>query len=293
MRTYLDCFACFFRQALETSRIAGMDVKKQKQILDEVAKLIPTFSLEVVPPYISRIIYNLIKEQTKDKDPYKKIKEKSNKLILDIYDNLKNKIKKAKDPLLMAVELSIIGNIIDYGAKNHLNVKEEINSIVKGEYKFIKNKNSKFFNYKKFKDILEKAKTVIYLADNTGEIVFDKLLIEQIKSQYKNKEIIYVVREKAIINDVLFEDAIMCGIDKIVKVMKSGCDAPGTLLSLCSKEFLDIYNKADMVISKGQGNFEALSNENKMIFFLFIAKCNVVAQHVGCNIRDIILKSSI
>ena len=108
-------------------------------------------------------------------------------------------------------------------------------------------------------------------------------------SFHETKNIIYVVKEKPVINDALIEDALACGIDKSAQVMSSGSDAPGTILSLCSKDFLRIYKKADMVISKGQGNFEALSGAKRQVFFLFMAKCPVIAQEIGCGLGDIIL----
>ena len=117
-------------------------------------------------------------------------------------------------------------------------------------------------------------------------------MIEEIKRSYKKKRIYYAVKEKPIINDALAEDAKACGIDKVAEVISSGLDLPGTALSLCSKKFLKIYRKAGMIISKGQGNFEALSDKKKQIFFLFMAKCPVVAKDVGCKLGDIILVSN-
>ena len=114
-------------------------------------------------------------------------------------------------------------------------------------------------------------------------------MIEEIRAIYKNKRIIYAVKEKPVINDALSEDVKVCRIDKIAEIVSTGLDSPGTILSLCSKNFLEIYEKADMVISKGQGNFEALSEAKRSIFFLFMAKCPMVAKELECNIGDIVL----
>jgi len=173
--------------------------------------------------------------------------------------------------------------------KNSLNVDTELKRILNEENKAIKEEGKSIFDYKSFRRTLNNAKTVLYLADNAGETVFDRILIEEIKSTDKNKEITYAVKEKPIINDALTEDALTCGIDKVAKVISSGSDAPGTILSLCSKTFLNMYKKADMVISKGQGNFEALSATKRRIFFLFMAKCSVIAENVGCEIGNVIL----
>ncbi len=238
---------------------------------------------------MGRIIYGLVREITSQNDPYKKIKDKSNKLALKLYDRLKHKVSRSDDRLLTAVELAIAGNIIDYGVKNSLDVNKELNKILNEEKKTLKKEDSTLFKFRHFKEALSKTGNILYLADNAGETVFDRLLIEEIKRIDRNKKVIYAVKEKPIINDALVEDAYICGIDKIAKVISCGSDAPGTVLSLCSKDFLKVYKEADMIISKGQGNFEALSQEKRPIFFLFMAKCPVVAKDVGCNLGDVIL----
>ena len=289
MRTYLDCIPCFFKQALEAARLAGASPRTQKRILNRLGGTLSKLSLDSSPPEMGRIIYGLVNKMTHMKDPYKKIKAKSNALALKLYDKLKNKVRHSGDRLLTALSLAIAGNIIDYGVKNSLDVKKELKRILSEESKAIKEENRKLFNYPEFKRALRKARTVLYLGDNAGETVFDRILIEEIKNLYKGKRIIYAVKEKPIINDALVEDAEKCGIGKTAEIISSGLDIPGTVLSLCSKKFLKIFKNTDMVISKGQGNFEALSYAKKPIFFLFMAKCPVVAMHVGCNVGDVIL----
>ena len=289
MRTYLDCVPCFFKQALEAGKIAGASKAKQKIILDKLAKDFPKFSLSSSPPELGRTIYGIVTEVTGERDPFAKIKAKSNRLALKIYKKLKNKVAHSSDRLLMAAELAIAGNIIDYGVKNSLNVNTELVKILAKEHRSITQESKVTFDYKSFKHALKRSGTILYLGDNAGETVFDRVLIEEIKSIDKAKDVTYVVKKNPVINDALMEDAIVCGIDKLAKIVSSGSDAPGTVLSLCSKGFLGLYNKADMVISKGQGNFEALSGSKRPVFFLFMAKCPVVAQHVGCKVGDIIL----
>jgi len=290
MKTYLDCVPCFFRQAIEAARIAGAGRETQKKIVDELAKELRGFSLASCPPLMGRAIYSLVRRITGKADPYVDIKKQSNKLALGIYDKLKKKVARANDRLLMAVELAIAGNIIDYGIDNSLNIDKEIKKIISEENKAIRKESRANFDYPQFKRAVEKAKNILYIGDNAGEIVFDRVLIEEIKKLDKDKKIIYAVKQSPIINDVLMQDARDCGIDKIAEVISSGADAPGTIPELCSKEFLKIYKQADMVISKGQGNFEALSSRPpEPTFFLFMAKCPVVARDIGCNQRDIIL----
>jgi len=288
MRTYLDCIPCFYRQALETARLAGANEIVIKKIIDELSKLIPDFPLEASPPEMGRTIYALLRKITGVKDSFKEIKENSNKFALNLYPELKRKINNSEDRLLTAVKLSIAGNVIDYGVKNSINVEEEINKIFNEDFKSDNDNNKTIFKYQEFKEILSKVKHIIYLADNAGEVVFDRLLIEELTEKL-GKQVIYVVRDKPVINDALIEDAIFCGINKVAKVISSGSDAPGTILKHCSSEFIELYQNAELIISKGQGNYESLSEENKPIFFLFRAKCPVIAKDVGCKVGDMVL----
>ena len=291
MRTYLDCIPCFYRQALDAARIAGTDEIKQKQIVDKISQLIPDFPLEASPPEMGREIYSLVGKISGVKDPFKEIKENSNKFALKLYPELKQEINNSEDRLLTAVKLSIIGNIIDYGAKNSLDVPKEIDYLFQGNFIINNENNSTTFKYKQFKKALNKVNNIIYLADNAGEVVFDRLLIEELVEEL-GKEVIYVVKGKPIINDALIEDALFCGINKASKITSSGSDAPGTILKYCSPEFMELYQEAELIISKGQGNYESLSEEDKSIFFLFRAKCPVIAKDVGCKVGDMILISS-
>ncbi|MFO8053116.1 MAG: ARMT1-like domain-containing protein [Candidatus Omnitrophota bacterium] len=290
MKTYLDCIPCFFKQALDAARLAGADEVIQRKVLLNLSKELENFSLDSCPPQMGKFIYNKVREVTQENDPYKKIKEKSNKLALSFYPQLKEKATAAKDSLLFSLELAIAGNIIDYGVKHSLDIDKELDNILAKENEAIRHESKAIFNYPEFKNKLAESGNILYLGDNAGEVVFDRILIEQIKEDYPKKDIFYVVKEKPIINDALAEDAFMCEIDNYAKIISSGCDSPGTILSICSKDFLERFKSADMVISKGQGNFEALYKKSmRPVFFLFMAKCPVVAKDIGCKIKDIIL----
>jgi len=278
MRTYLDCIPCFFRQGLEAIRMVTKNEEKQRKVLLEIAKALPELPVNSTPPEMGRIIHKIVRQLANSPDPYREIKTEHNRIALQIYPALKDKVEKAKDKLLMAIKIATAGNVIDLGAKGKVNIKEEIEEILR--------QNFSIFDYEKFKDKLKKTDKILYIADNSGEIVFDRILIENL-----GKEVIYAVREKPIINDATIEDALFCGIDKVAKVISSGSDAPGTIISECSKNFLSYYEKAKLIISKGQGNYETLSEEKKPIFFLLKAKCPVIARDIGCEPGDIILKA--
>ncbi|MBN1621025.1 MAG: DUF89 family protein [Endomicrobiales bacterium] len=293
MKTYLECIPCFFNQAIEAGKITGASRKTQKLIVNEVAKALTKFPLSSTPPEMGRIVYSIVRKISKNKDPYAKLKIKSNILALKIYKQLKNRVMHSKDRLLTAIELAIAGNIIDYGVKGTLDLEKELSLILNEENKTIKKESKKYFNISSFKKALKKAKNILYVGDNAGEIVFDRVLIEEIKKIYPDKEIIYAVRGNPIINDVLFKDAVMCKIDKYARIISTGLDAPGVILHLCSDNFKKSFRNAGLIISKGQGNFESLTQVKGIIFYLFMVKCNTVANHLGCNIRDIILLKSL
>lgn len=279
MKTYLDCISCFFRQALEAARMVTQDEVKQRKVLNEIAKVIPQFPLNSTPPEMSITINKIIHQFTDSSDPYKKVKDKCNKIALKLYPELKERVRKANDPLLMAIKIAIAGNVIDFGVPGKFNIEKDIKSTLQQDFAIL--------NYTKFKKVLEKTDEVLYIADNAGEVVFDRVLIEQI-----NKKTIYVTRGGPVLNDATIDDALFCGIDRIAKAISSGCAAPGTIIPYCSDEFLNYYNKAKLIIAKGQGNYETLSEEKKPIFFLLKAKCPVIARNLGCRVGDIILKTN-
>ncbi|PIV64133.1 MAG: hypothetical protein COS11_03795, partial [bacterium (Candidatus Ratteibacteria) CG01_land_8_20_14_3_00_40_19] len=272
---YLDCIPCFFRQALSASREADADEILQKRVLDEISREIPKISYSLSPAYMSRIVYRAIRKITGVVDPFKKEKVKSNKLALKLYPQLKERIRRAKEPLEEATKLAILGNTIDFGIGDSFNLEKELNS----------EGNFPIFDYEEFKKFLKKNTKILYIADNCGETVFDRLLIEEM-----GKGVIYAVRSAPIINDATIEDAKFCGIDKIAKLIPSGSPISGTPLELCSQEFLSFFNQSSFIISKGQGNFETLSEANRPIFFLLKAKCSIVARELNCKIGDMILK---
>ncbi len=290
MKTYLECIPCFFKQGLNISKVWGIDEKKRKEIIDKIAIVVPSFPLTSSSPEMGKIIQDIITEVLGNNDPYERVKKESNKIGLSIYDKLKEKIDSSQDKLLTGIELSIAGNIIDYGANHNLCIDSEISKILNKKSGFSCSKN---FQYEAFKEKLESSDLLLFLGDNAGEIVFDKIFIEEIIKLYPYKKIIYAVREAPIINDATMEDAIFVGLDKVVDVISSGSLLPGTLLSQCSKEFVKLFNEADIIISKGQGNFETLSEEKTFssLFFLLVVKCQVVGRELKSRVGDIILKN--
>ena len=283
MKTYLDCIPCFFKQALRASRMFGVDENLQKRIINDIAREVVRFPLSCSPPEMGRIIYASIRKYTDTNDPYKSLKEESNKIALSLYEELSKIVKNAHDPFFTALKLAVAGNLIDYGVVQDFDIKKEIFDLLEKDFALL--------DYDEFKDSLNKANNILYLADNAGEIVFDHIFIKGLKEK-TGKDITLAVRGAPIINDATMDDALFCGIQHTVPIVQNGYDAPGTILPHCSKEFLNIYNKSDMVISKGQGNFESLSEKDKNIFFLFKVKCRCVADHVGVALGNIVMVSN-
>ena len=239
MKTYLDCFPCFLDQALRAGRIVIKDEKEIKRLLDEVGAMLSTIPLESTPPESGRLIYQKVSEITGIADPYKDIKRDSTKEALALYPYLKDQIKKADDNLLIAIRIAIAGNVIDFGANQDFHIEKDIDEILRKDFAI--------FDYDKFKEHLNNTDEILYIGDNAGECVFDRVLIEEIK-----KPVTYVVRDAPIINDAIVEDAIHAGIDKVATIISSGTDAPGTILETCNAEFREVYHNSELIISKGQ-----------------------------------------
>lgn len=283
MRLKPDCIICNLNIVLRTLKIINKDEEFLFRNMKKAVDSISLVNIEQFPPELAGIVYKTIIESTEVRDPYKHIKRKQNDLILRNYYNFRKSVLNSKNPLFEAVRLAIIGNVIDFGINKVINFTKDIKDSLEKEI---------FINdYHLFKKELEFSKKILYIGDNSGEIVFDKLLITQIKETYSDKKIIFVCRGAPIINDVLIEDALQVGIDKYAKVMSSGMKLPGTILKYANKDFVNELRNSDLVIAKGQGNFEGMEEEAiENIFFLLKAKCNVVADYLRCNIGDLVIK---
>ena len=251
------------------------------KILSEVAAYLAGLPIEATPPEIGRRIYRLIADNTGVADPYLKIKELCTQQALALYPEMKQRVAASSDPLLTALRVAIAGNIIDFGIGVDFDLTEDVEKVFTQELRID--------DYSDFQKALTEAQRIVFLGDNAGETVFDRVLIEAME-----KPATYVVRESPVINDAVRKDAEEAGLDKVADIISSGCDAPGTIPELCSPGFLEILSSADMIISKGQGNYEGLSSKNAAsdlpIFFLLKAKCPVIARDLGIEQGSIVLK---
>ncbi len=268
MKAYLDCYPCFFIQTLNTMRLITSDEEETWKVLKAVSSYLPQLSFDLTPPEIGREVYRIISDMTGVEDPYHKIKKDCTQQALALYPQVKKIVKDSKNSLMAAVKAAVAGNVIDFGAQAAFDIRRDLERIL--------NQDFAVNHFPEFVQMVKESKQILYLADNAGETVFDRILIEEME-----KPVIYVVREKPIINDAVKEDAEEAGIDKIAEVISSGSDAPGTILEYCSENFLKLIDQADLMISKGQGNYEALSELDRPIFFLLKVKCPVIAKDIG------------
>ena len=278
MKTCLDCIPCFFEQALRAGRIATDDDRLLKKLLDEIGAMLKDISLENTPPETGRLIYRLVSEITGNPDPFRDIKRECTQQALALYPSMKDTVEKSEDKLLTAIRIAIAGNVIDFGASASFDIHETLKEVIDTDFAVC--------DYAAFKSRLATAGSVLYIGDNSGETVFDRLLIEQM-----DKPVDYVVRERPVINDATREDAIQAGIDKVATIVSSGTDAPGAILNTCNFEFNRMLAESKFTIAKGQGNFEALSNEHYPIFFLLKAKCRILAEDLNVPQGSMLLKA--
>ncbi len=280
MKTYLDCMICFVRQALDASRLLSDDEKIHEQVLREVLKQAATLDLTQTPPVMGQKIHQTIKRVLNNNDPYYQIKQKFTAFALALEDKLQAKIDSSENKFESAIKLSIAGNVIDFGVKSTIEEDEILKTI--DDALSISFETA---HVEQFKTHIKQANKILFLADNAGEIVFDKFLLKQMPSE----KVTIAVKSEPIINDATLEDAQAAGLTEITRVITSGSSAPGTVLEQCSEEFLREFNESDMIISKGQGNYETLSDVNRPIWFLLKAKCNVIAKHLNVPVGSFIL----
>lgn len=279
MQTTLDCIPCFVRQALEAARLITDDKTEQATLIKQILSDISQINLERTPPEMGRDIHRIVR-QAAQCDPYAELKARCNAMAAKALPEARAMIAQNHDPFEMAIRFAIAGNTIDAGVGRPLTDTALHDALAE-----VAETQIDHHTVEAFRQALSDADDILFLGDNAGEIFFDKLLLEQMPRE----KITYVVRGEPIINDATRADAEAAGIDKLVRVIDNGSDGPGTILADCSEKFLAQYTSADLIIAKGQGNFETLSEETRNIFFLLRAKCPVIAAHIGCPLGTFLI----
>jgi len=275
-----ECIICAINGILNLFKNGLLDIKYQEEILRRILKYYSEVNYNQLTIAAGKEVKKIIQEVSGNPDPFKPLKDEYNLKALEYYNKYENAIKNDINPMDKALRLAIAGNIIDFGPTHDFDIYKKIEEVFKDEFAVDDSKEL-------FEEI-KKAKSILYLGDNTGEIVFDKLFLEVLN----HPNVTFAVRHSPVLNDATLEDALFIGINKLAKVITNGDNAPGTLLNSVSEQFLEHFNSADLIISKGQGNFEGLSHiTNKNIYFLLTIKCELIAKNIGVKKGDCIVKS--
>lgn len=283
MKLTYECLVCMTKQIIKATTMSTDDTSIQEKIIKNLFREFSEITFDESAPYLGRKINKCINNELSIFDPYEKIKKDCNALADDLCKelNLEQLIDNSKSPIDTACRLAIAGNIIDFSAHDNIS-DEHIKEIII----MCLNENIYGSTAQKLMEYVNKSKRILYLGDNAGEIVFDKLLINELPRE----KITYVVKKEPIVNDATMKDAIDVKMTDLVRVIDNGSDSQGTIFSLCSEEFIKEFEEADLIISKGQANYETLSDiKNKKIFYLFKAKCAPVANFAKCKEGSLVM----
>lgn len=283
METSFECVPCLARQAAEAATICTKDNEERITILRQALRLLAEADLHQSPPALARQLHRMLREETGNADPYRGIRDEMNRLALGEMNRWRRMLRKAADPLDMVVRLSAAGNLLDSAAKSeahHENLPKLFSTLKKRP---LAGDPHLLFR------LARQASRILLLADNAGEIVFDRLLVEMLPPG----KVTVAVRGAPIINDALREDAETAGLARIATIISNGTDAPGTLLDECPAEFRKEFEKADLIISKGQGNYESLTHVRAPIFFIFTVKCPLIATRAGAPVGSMVARPSV
>ncbi len=280
MRTYVDCHACFLRQARSAARMVTADEAAQQAVVTETRALLESLPPGATPPEIAFAVHSLVRERLGDGDPYSAVKEESTRAALELYPRLTALVAESEDPLDAAVRVSIAGNIVDFGFSDDVPDLWATVERVKGLPLAID-------DLPELRSALDSADHVLYLGDNAGETVFDRVLIEALEPP-----VLYAVKGGPVLNDATVDDALAAGLETCATIIDNGSRAPGTVLDLCSAEFRATFDAAPLVIAKGQANYETLSEAGPRVFCLLQAKCPVIAEDMRVPVGSTIVRRS-
>jgi len=281
MQTYLECIPCFVRQAHDALCQVTTDEELMHRALRRVLVEAAGFKMDLSPPEMAQTIHRIIREESGNPDPYAAIKARSNAAALRLLEEAQPLVEGAIDPFKMAVRFSIAGNIMDFALTSKMDDLDLASLVKKTLHKTLDDAA-----VDALRQAVQKAETILVLGDNAGEIVFDRLLV----GQMGNAKVAYAVKGVPVINDATREDARVSGMDRLAEIVDTGNDAPGTLLGQCSDPFMEWFNSADLVIAKGQANYETLSRTPRPLFFLTQVKCPVIGRDLGEPVGSWIVK---
>jgi len=277
MKLHPECLPCAGDFGLRTIRRSISNEKRVWEVLKDVMEFISHSDDRWTPAHLGTKIMELVKEKTGILDPYKEDKIVQNEKALELYPRLKKLVREANDPLRMALMISSAGNVIDLGVSGEFDLEGTVDRIM--EIKLEKDETEIF------RGKIQEAKTLLFISDNAGEIIFDRILLETLNKSLKK---IVSVKSGPVLNDITIDDVYLTGIENTAEVIETGSSSLGIIREDVSNEFKDIYGKADIVIAKGHANIETLDNADREIFFLLKAKCNVVAEELEVPVNSFV-----
>jgi len=281
MKVHLDCIPCFLRQALQAARFATNNEQKHEEVLRACLEAVAGSNWHAAPSQIGLSVHSTAMDVLGIKDPYREEKIRSNAIVLDMYEDLQKEIENNGDPVDKAIRFAIAGNIMDYGAKSEFNIHDTLQRL--------KHEKLKINDSMELRHDIKNADTIAYLTDNAGEIVFDRLLMETIDKTYGKKKWHVFVKARPIINDATLDTAKQAGLDGVENVIIDAIDFGRNYDDRTDPGFLKKLATYGVAISKGQGNYEALSDASGINFyFLLMAKCPVIAKDIGVETGDIL-----
>ena len=270
-RLHHECLSCMTKIHLDKYPKDATDEKKV-EYMQRVLKVLAEAPDRYGAPVIVRTINEIQDEMFGMKQDYAEIKKHYNRVMMNHEEQVNGKLAVSDDPVKTGIQYAMIGNYIDFGARINVN-EEQLTELLNDSDRFVIDEKQ----YGELTEDLSNAKKLVYLTDNCGEIVMDKLLIREIKKKYPDLKVTVLVRGEEVINDATMEDAIQVGMNEIAEVIPNGSDIAGTWLEEISEEAKAVIDKADVIISKGQGNFETLRKCGKNIYYIFLCKCDLFA----------------
>jgi uncharacterized protein with ATP-grasp and redox domains len=270
LNTHVDCIACVINKANQLADKYLKDSYEKYNFMNKVLREVADIEYDRTAPFLVAKVMRILKKETGINDFYKEEKKLFNEKLLSMEDQMEEILEASEDRFMTALKIAQAGNIIDFGALDEISfdlVKKLIDQTLASDL----DENT----YKKLKSELNNGRILLYLGDNAGEIVFDKIFIKEMKREYPHIEIFFAVRDEPVLNDINEEDAYLVGINQYAKVLSNGTDLPGTDILEVSDAFKEIFKKADLILSKGQGNFESLSECGMNIYYLFLCKCKL------------------
>jgi hypothetical protein len=259
------CLPCFLKQVVQAAQFSGVEREKTFNLLKESLFLLKESSWKRTPPELSTELHRFVREYLGIEDPYFEPKKRSSELALSLYERLKSYVRKSSEPLYVAARLALAGNVIDLTFGEDFDIFEAVEESLK--------KKLSIDDFSLFQKRLAQVNHIVFLADNAGETVFDRIFIEEIPVK-----VYYIVNEKPVLNEATVEDAVIADIDKVAEVISDGTDAVGFIPEISSSQSKRLFEEAELIIAKGQANYELLEGKGSPAFYMLKAKCEVVAK---------------